>query len=67
MKIKLNYQDIDNMTNDEWITYRENLSEEFFKKGGVFKPNVECDACDVGEGYTCLEDEIFQIDEMGTL
>jgi hypothetical protein len=58
-------KDIEKMTNDEWIDYREELLQEFLKKGGTLIPNPECCMCDAHEGYTCLEDEIFQLAQEG--
>jgi len=58
-------RDIEKMTNDEWINYREELLKDYLSRGFVLVPNTECDMCDVHEGYTCLQDEIFQLQQEG--
>jgi hypothetical protein len=57
--------DIEKMTNDEFIQYREDKLTEYLEKGFVLKPNIECPMCDEAEDYTCFECEIFQLQQEG--
>ena len=57
------FVDIEKMTNDEWIEYRENLLSEYLKSGYVLIPNENCPMCE--ENYTCFECEIHQLNEKG--
>jgi len=59
------FVDIEKMTNDEWIEYRENLLSEYLKSGYVLIPNEDCPMCEVEENYTCFECEIHQLNEKG--
>jgi hypothetical protein len=55
--------DIEKMTNDEFITYRENLLNDYLKAGYKLIPNEYCPMCEVEENYTCFQCEIYQIEE----
>jgi hypothetical protein len=55
--------DIDAMTSNEWLNYRENLLEDFYKQGHVLKPTIGCSCCDPDDGYTCFECECNQIEK----
>jgi hypothetical protein len=56
---------IENMTNDEWINYRENLLSDYVKAGYKLIPNEYCPMCEVEENYTCFECEIHQLNDKG--
>jgi hypothetical protein len=58
-------RDVEKMTNDEFIEYREDLLKKYLAKGFVLTPNADCDMCDVHDGYTCFQDEIFQLQQEG--
>jgi hypothetical protein len=53
--------DIEKMSNDQFINYRENLLNEYLNKGYKLIPNIECAMCDTD--YTCFQCEIYQIEE----
>jgi hypothetical protein len=57
-------QDIDRMNSDEWINYRADLIDEFYKRGHVLKPVVGCSNCDQAEDYTCFSCECEQINQV---
>lgn len=54
--------DIDKMTIDEWLTYREDLLEDFYQKGFKLEPSVNCSNCDPINDYTCFDCECLQIE-----
>jgi hypothetical protein len=53
--------DIDAMTSDEWLNYREDLLEQYYAEGHKLIPNHECSSCDPDEDYTCFACEVFQV------
>jgi hypothetical protein len=55
-------QDIDAMTSDQWHIYRDDLLDEYYRRGYVLRPNVGCRSCDPRDDYTCLDCEINQVD-----
>ena len=56
--------DIDAMTTSEWLNYRDDLLEDFYKRGHVLKPNPDCThGCDPDNDYTCFACECFQLNE----
>jgi hypothetical protein len=55
--------DIEKMTNDQFITYRENLLQDYLNKGYKLKPNKHCSMCAPQDNYTCFQCEIYQIEE----
>jgi hypothetical protein len=56
-------QDIDAMSSNEWLNYRDDLLEEFYKRGYVLKPAIGCSNCDTAEEYTCFACECEQINQ----
>ena len=57
--------DIDKMSSNEWLDYRDNLLESFYRAGNVLKPTIECRTCDTEEDYTCFECEVSQLNDKG--
>jgi hypothetical protein len=55
--------DIDKMTSDEWLNYREDLADAHLAKGLPLVPNPECSQCDTINDYLCFECECSQIDK----
>jgi len=55
--------DIDKMTSNEWLNYRDDLLDNFYKQGYVLKPTVGCSNCNLDDDYTCFECECFQINK----
>jgi hypothetical protein len=53
---------IDKMTRGEWLIYRDDLLNDFIKRGNVLKPRINCRSCDPRDDYTCLICEIDQVD-----
>jgi len=53
--------DIEKMSNDDFINYRENLLNDYLNKGYKLIPNINCPMCDID--YTCFQCEIYQIEE----
>lgn len=55
--------DIEAMQSNEWLNYRDNLLEEFYRRGYVLKPTIGCSNCDHSEEYTCFACECEQINQ----
>jgi hypothetical protein len=55
---------IEKMSSNEWINYRANLIDEFYKRGHVLKPTIGCSNCDQAEDYTCFSCECDQINQV---
>jgi hypothetical protein len=55
--------DIEKMSNDEFIKYREKLLNKYLIAGHSLTSNIECSVCDNDNNYTCFQCEICQIDE----
>jgi len=56
-------QDIDSMSSNEWLNYRDELLNEFYRRGYVFKTTIGCSNCDQSEEYTCFACECEQINK----
>ena len=56
-------QDIDAMSTNEWLHYREWIVDEFYRRGHVLKPTIGCSNCDPDEDYTCFACECNQINK----
>jgi hypothetical protein len=55
--------DIDKMTSNEWLNYREDLIDAHLAKGLKLTPNPECVTCDLENYYICFNCECYQIDK----
>lgn len=55
--------DIDSMSSNRWLNYRDELVEEFYKRGYVLKPTIGCSNCHKEEDYTCFACECDQIEK----
>ena len=54
---------IDEMTSSEWISYRYDLIDQHYAKGGDLIPNPDCKVCDVDNDYVCFDCECKQLEE----
>ena len=54
--------DIENMTTDEWLAFREEKIDAFYAAGGEFKPNPDCNTCDAPNDYVCFACECYQLE-----
>lgn len=54
--------DIDKMTTNEWLAYRDKKIETFLANGGELKPNAECKTCDIDNNYICFACECCQLE-----
>jgi hypothetical protein len=54
--------DIDKMSTDEWLHYRDELIETHLAKGYSLVPNRYCKTCDVDNDYVCFECECSQLE-----
>ncbi len=53
---------IDAMTTDQWLSYREDRIEKFYASGKILKPTLGCNDCDIEEDYTCFACECNQLE-----
>ena len=63
MNIWTESADIDGMSSGEWLNYRDDLLEEFYRRGYVLKVNPACKDCDPINEYICFACECTQIEE----
>lgn len=63
MNIWTDKVDMESMTPHEWREYRDDLVCEYYDRGFILKPNINCSVCDPRDDYVCLDCEIQQIDE----
>ena len=59
----MTYDEIDQMTTGEWLSYRADKLNAFYEKGGKLFPNYECKQCDTKNDYVCFDCENEQIGE----
>ena len=59
---KLTYDQIDAMSSGEWLNYREDLIEDYYRRGHVLKPNPHCKQCDTINDYVCFDCECAQLE-----
>ena len=55
--------DIDKMTSDEWLAYRDDLIDSHYARGHKLIPNLKCKTCDVVNDYICFDCECNQLDQ----
>ena len=55
--------DINRMSHDKWLAYREKQIETIEATGKKLLPNLECGTCDIDNDYVCFECECIFIDE----
>lgn len=53
----------DEMTDAEWIAYRQDKVDAHIASGKEFKPNPNCTTCDVHNDYVCFRCELFILGE----
>lgn len=56
-------QDINAMSSNDWLNYREWLVNEFYRRGNVLQPTIGCSNCDPADDYTCFACECEQINK----
>ena len=56
-------KDIDAMTHDEWVNYREEKLDKHISTGNVLVPSGTCSTCDPHDDYVCFYCEVFQVGE----
>lgn len=54
--------DIEKMTSRQWLNYRDDLLNNWVKKGNVLTPNIYCADCNPADEYTCFICEINQVE-----
>ena len=60
----MTYEDIDKMTGNEWLNYRDSLLESFYADGKELVANPYCKQCDVDfDNYVCFDCECMQIEK----
>jgi len=59
----MTYDQIDQMTGDEWLSYRADKLHAFHESGKELIPNPECKQCDVVNDYVCFDCEVKQTGE----
>lgn len=52
---------IEFMTSNEWLAYRQQKLDEFYFRGNELKPRIGCSTCDIINDYVCFECELLQI------
>jgi hypothetical protein len=52
--------DIEKMTTDEWIDYRQAKIDALYASGKKLTPDPECSFCDTHEDYVCFYCELEQ-------
>ena len=57
MKTKMRMRDIDKMSFDQWINYREDTIDKLESLGFQLVPKVGCGTCDVDNDYVCFSCE----------
>jgi len=55
--MKFRTPDIDRMSHNNWLAYRESTIEKLEALGYELKPNPECGTCDVPNDYVCFDCE----------
>lgn len=61
--MKKNYEEIEAMSNSEWLKYEEEKLKDFYERGYVLKPTVGCSTCNIDDEYICIDCERKQIEE----
>jgi hypothetical protein len=59
----MTYDQIDQMTCDEWLSYRADKLQAFYESGKDLIPDPKCKQCDVVNDYVCFDCEVGQIGE----
>ena len=54
--------DVDKMTTDEWLAFREEKIQAFYADDNELKPNPDCKTCDVPNDYVCFACECCQLE-----
>ena len=59
----MTYDQIENMSSNEWLSYRRDKLQAFYESGKDLVPNAECKQCDAVNDYVCFDCEVNQIGE----
>jgi hypothetical protein len=59
----MTYDQIENMSSGEWLSYRADKLTAFYELGKELIPDPECKQCDVFNDYVCFDCEVNQIGE----
>ena len=59
----MTYEEIDQMTTGEWLSYRADKLQAFYESGKELIPNPKCKTCDIHNDYVCFDCEVEQIGE----
>lgn len=54
---------IDAMTSNEWLAYRDAKIDAHYAKGLRLVPDPDCGSCDADNDYVCFQCELMQLDE----
>ena len=55
--MKFRTPDIEKMSHNDWLAYRDSTIEKLEKLGHKLLPNPECDTCDIHNDYVCFDCE----------
>jgi hypothetical protein len=55
--MKFRTPDIEKMSHNDWLAYRESTIEKLEKLGHKLLPNPECGTCDLHNDYVCFDCE----------
>ena len=55
--MRLPEPDIEKMSHNAWLNYREDIIEKLTALGYELLPNPECSTCDVHDDYVCFDHE----------
>jgi len=55
--MKFKTPDIEKMSHNNWLAYRESTIEKLEKLGYKLLPNSECSTCDIHNDYVCFDCE----------
>lgn len=53
---------IEFMTTNEWLAYRQQKLDEFYLRGNELKPSIGCKTCDTENDYVCFNCELIQME-----
>jgi hypothetical protein len=54
VEMKFRTPDIEKMSHNDWLAYRDSTIEKLEKLGHKLLPNPQCDTCDIHNDYVCF-------------
>lgn len=54
---KFKIPDIEKMSHNDWLAYRESMIEKLEALGHKLVPNPDCSTCDIDNDYVCFSCE----------